>query len=184
MRIISGIYRGRRLKSPPKGAEIRPTLDRVKESLFNILQGKFEGATVLDLFCGTGSLGFEAMSRGAARTVFNDTDRDAVKLLRENLTALKAPEDSYKIYNYDFLTALRNIKNEKFDIIFLDPPYGRDLAADAVAKIDEYGLLAEGGVIVVEENEKKELKITGKKYIIKDKRVYGSVSLLFLGEEN
>lgn len=198
MRIISGIYRGRKLTPPPKSWDLRPTLDRVKENLFNILQLRTEGARVLDLFAGTGSLGFEALSRGAENVVFNESNRDAVRLLNENIAALKAPQETWRIVSYDFLTALRALKNEKFDIILLDPPYGKDLAGQAVEKISEYGMLAAGGVIVIEEAAKKDLKLAEKNIIVKDekntcppgrpgiiirqRRDYGSVALYFLEE--
>jgi 16S rRNA (guanine966-N2)-methyltransferase len=185
MRIIAGKYKGRRFKMP-KLSGTRPTLDRVKESLFNILHGRFAGGTVLDLFAGLGSLGLEALSRGAKKVVFNDKDGKAAQSVRDNLTALKVPEEEYAVLNYDYRDALRSLKNKNFkaDVIFLDPPYGTDLAEEALEKIEEYGLLAEDGVVVVEESRKKELQNPPGQYIIKDKRTYGAVDLYFLEEKD
>ena len=147
MRVISGTARGRRLKEL-QGMETRPTTDRVKEALFNIVQFELPGRQVLDLFAGTGQLGIEALSRGAARCTFVDQRRDAAALVRENL-AHCGLADRARLVQGDaraFLTGCR----EKFDLVFLDPPYGAGMlekALEAIAKID---IMTENGIIVCE----------------------------------
>ncbi len=118
MRVISGIYKGRKLKSPPKKAKIRPTTDRVKETLFNILANRidFEEAKVLDLFCGTGSFGIECLSRGSQDVTFVDND---IRLVNENLELISANADTVK---RDAISYLKST-NEKYDVVFADPPY-------------------------------------------------------------
>ena len=123
MRVITGTARGRRLKEL-QGMETRPTTDKVKESLFSIIQFDIEGRRVLDLFAGTGQLGIEALSRGAAEAVFVDRRPDAVRLVQENL-ALCGFTDRARVKSGDALTYLKS--GEKFDLIFLDPPYAADL---------------------------------------------------------
>jgi 16S rRNA (guanine966-N2)-methyltransferase len=120
MRIISGAYKGRRLKSPPKHAKVRPSTDRVRETLFNLLFNMVDlsDATVLDLFCGTGSLGLECLSRGAAEAVFVDTD---IRTVKENLSLVDA-ENSGEIVKSDVIRFLKKTV-ETFDIILADPPY-------------------------------------------------------------
>lgn len=122
MRVISGIYKGRKLKSPPKNANIRPTTDRVKETLFNILANRvdFEDAKILDLFSGTGAFGIECLSRGAVDVTFVDKD---IRLTKENLDLVKAPECA--VIKGDAISYLKNA-GETYDIIFADPPYDFD----------------------------------------------------------
>lgn len=147
MRVITGIARGRKLKEL-QGTETRPTTDKVKESLFNIIQFDIEGRRVLDLFGGTGQLGIECLSRGAARCTFVDHRREAAALIRENL-ALCRLEEGARVVQGDFLSFLSGC-GEKFDLILMDPPYGRGLlekALEAVAAID---ILSEHGIMVCE----------------------------------
>ena len=146
MRVITGTARGRRLKEP-QGMDIRPTTDKVKESMFSILQFDIEGRRVLDLFGGTGQLGIEALSRGASEVVFVDKSAAALKLIRENLE-LCGLSDRARVRNGDSLAYLRS--GEKFDLVFLDPPYGAGMlekALEAIAKID---IMTENGIIVCE----------------------------------
>ncbi len=141
MRVITGSARGRRLKEL-EGLETRPTTDRVKEGLFSALQFDIEGRRVLDLFAGTGQLGIEALSRGAARCVFVDQRTDAVNCIRENLrlTGLADRAQVVSGESMAYLSALR----EKFDIIFLDPPYAAGLLEPALAHIARHDLLNRG----------------------------------------
>ena len=122
MRIIGGKFRSRALASF-EGDEVRPTSDRAKESLFNILSLKIMGARVLDLFSGSGALGLESLSRGAKEVVFNDLSKDSVALLKKNMATLKITVngDEAKVYNFDYLTCLGALKGP-FDIVFIDPP--------------------------------------------------------------
>lgn len=144
MRVITGTARGRRL-AEPANMDIRPTTDQVKEAIFNIIQFDVEGRRVLDLFAGSGQLGIEALSRGAASCVFVDSGREAQKLVRENLKrcGFEAP-----VLQCDGVDYLR--RREKFDLIFLDPPYGMGLEGRAIEGIKEFDILSKGGIIVCE----------------------------------
>jgi 16S rRNA (guanine(966)-N(2))-methyltransferase RsmD len=146
MRVISGTARGRKLREP-SGDEIRPTGDMVKESIFNIIQFDIEGRRALDLFSGTGQLGIEALSRAAREAVFVDSAKDAVALTRANIHAAGF-EDSAVVVQSNALDYLA--RGEKFDLIFLDPPYDSDLIARAMEKIIEFDILREHGIIVCE----------------------------------
>ncbi len=150
MRIITGSARGARLKTP-KGAEVtRPTADRVKESLFNILGQMVQGRKVLDIFAGTGNLGIEALSRGAETAVF--VDKATEKLIRENLTITHL-DDKAKVQSGDVFAELTRLagSRENFRLIFCDPPYHRGLWEQALRQIDQSaGLMAEDGILVVE----------------------------------
>ena len=177
MRIIGGKHRSRIL-AEFAGEEVRPTSDRVKESLFNILSLKLYGARVLDLFAGSGSLGLESLSRGAAEVVFNDFAKDSIAILKKNLNSLKLPVNGAeaKIYNYDFATCLDVVRG-KFDLIFLDPPYRFDYGEKALQKIAEKGLLKENGIAIYERDRAFEGEIDGlEKY---DERKYGKTYLTF-----
>ncbi|MBQ8928863.1 MAG: 16S rRNA (guanine(966)-N(2))-methyltransferase RsmD, partial [Oscillospiraceae bacterium] len=123
MRVISGTARGRKLKEPD-GRRVRPTTDKVKESMFNIVQFHIQDAAVLDLFAGSGQLGIEALSRGAESVTFVDSARDSVKLVRENVRTAGF-EDRAQIFQTDAIGFLEHCG--KFDLIFLDPPYDTDL---------------------------------------------------------
>ncbi|BAK98599.1 hypothetical protein OBV_14010 [Oscillibacter valericigenes Sjm18-20] len=154
MRVITGSARGRRLKEL-EGMETRPTTDRVKEGLFSALQFEIEGRRVLDLFAGTGQLGIEALSRGAAGCVFVDRRADAVKLIRENLK-ITGLTDRARVVSGDsmeYLSALR----EKFDLILLDPPYAAGLLEPALVNIARFDILAPHGIIAAEAPAEKTL---------------------------
>ena len=154
MRVITGSARGRRLNEL-KGYDTRPTTDKVKEGIFSAIQFEVEDARVLDLFAGTGQLGIEALSRGAQRAVFVDRRTDAVKLIRENL-ALTRLEDGAQVVCGDSMAYL-NALREKFDLIFLDPPYADDLLERAVAHIARFDILAPDGIMIAESPAEKEL---------------------------
>ena len=178
MRIIGGKYKSRVLIEFD-GAAVRPTADRVKESLFNILFLKIRGARVLDLFSGSGALGLECLSREAAEVVFNDLSKNSVEILKRNMKALKiAPNvENNKVYNFDFKTCLGAV-NGTFDLIFIDPPYAFDYGEEALEIIAKKGLLSENGIAVFERDRKMEKSIAGlEKY---DERKYGKTWLTFL----
>ena len=147
MRVISGRVRGRRLKTP-ENYDIRPTTDNVKESLFNIIQFDIEGRRVLDLFAGTGQLGIECLSRGAESAVFVDRRKDAASLIRENLKTTELSHRA-KVVNGDSMEYLKGVR-EKFDLIFLDPPYAEDLLEGAIAHIARFDILAPHGIMAAE----------------------------------
>ena len=147
MRVISGTAKGMRLNTP-EGMLTRPTADRVKEALFSIIHFDLPGAKVLDLFAGTGQLGIEAISRGASYGVFVDEREAACKLVRENLRKTGFTEKS-TVLRSDYLSYLRHC-NEKFDIIFLDPPYSEVFLENSLKIITEIDILQSGGIIASE----------------------------------
>ncbi len=172
MRIVGGIYKGRILNSF-KGEEVRPTADKVRESLFNILQFNIQDRVFLDLFCGTGAVGIEALSRGAKRVVFNDLNKESVLLTKSNLKKLGITENVH-VFNQNALTYLKN-STEKFDIIFIDPPYKENLYVN-VLELSK-GVLADGGLIIIEDEKPFNEEIEG--LVIIDRRKYGRVHLTF-----
>jgi len=147
MRVITGSARGRRLKELP-GRETRPTTDKVKESVFNIVQFDLEGRNVLDLFAGTGQMGIEALSRGARAATFVDQRREAVAVVRENL-ALTGFQEQAKVCQGDAVSFLSGCR-ETFDLVFLDPPYAADLMQRALKTIAAVDIVSENGIIVCE----------------------------------
>lgn len=147
MRVITGIARGRRLKEP-QGLETRPTTDRVKEGIFSSIQFEIEGRRVLDLFGGTGQMGIEALSRGAAHCTFVDLRKEAVGIIRENLK-LTGLEGQATVVQGDALAFLTRCR-EKYDVIFLDPPYASDLLKKAMETIPAIDIVTENGIIVCE----------------------------------
>ncbi len=172
MRIISGKYRGMNL-AEFKGENIRPTADRVKESLFNILAGKIVGARVLDLFCGSGNLGIESISRGADFVHFNDISKDSISLLKKNLSRLK--DNNFSVTVQDYSLCLSRVKG--FDLIFIDPPYAKDFGNGALKIIGENNLLNQNGIAVLERDRSFTGEIAG--LGVYDERKYGRVYLTF-----
>ncbi|WP_124727644.1 16S rRNA (guanine(966)-N(2))-methyltransferase RsmD [Staphylospora marina] len=160
MRIIAGSNRGTRLKMV-SGKHVRPTADRVKESVFSVIGPFFDGGWILDLFAGTGQLGLEALSRGADRAVFIDESPASVETVRMNVRAARLEERS-EIRRANAWAALRNLKKRglRFRIIFLDPPFTENYWETALKRIDEYDLLEEDGVIVAEHPARNELPRT------------------------
>ncbi|HEX5309158.1 MAG TPA: 16S rRNA (guanine(966)-N(2))-methyltransferase RsmD [Solirubrobacteraceae bacterium] len=160
MRVIAGSLRGRRLGAP-RGQGTRPTSDRVREALFAML-GDLQGASVLDLFAGTGALGIEALSRGAARALFVERDRDALRALRSNLRALALRAPLANVRGGDALAALRDAQNggETYDLVFVDPPYARagELQAPLVELLPRV-LSENGGRVAVESDRRAPLKL-------------------------
>ena len=154
MRVITGKARGVTLKTPD-GMQTRPTTDRVKEALFSIIQFEIQGANVLDLFGGTGQLGIEALSRGAKRAVFVDFQANACRLIRDNLKRTRLDGDA-QVVQSDYLAYLERCK-EKFQIVFLDPPYAEVFLETALKRITEIDILQSGGIIIAERPLGKEL---------------------------
>ena len=154
MRVITGKARGVQLKTPD-GMTTRPTSDRVKEACFSIIQFDIPGARVLDLFGGTGQLGIEALSRGAKQAVFVDAGEPACRLIRENLKRTKLESDG-QVIKSDYLAYLKRCR-DKFDIIFLDPPYAEVFLENALNCIAEIDILQTGGIIVTERPLGKDL---------------------------
>lgn len=173
MRVISGKYRGLNL-AEFRGSDIRPTADRVKESLFNILSYKIMGATVLDLFCGSGSLGIECLSRGAKFVHFNDISPASIAVLNKNLYRLRG--EKYAVTTGDWLPCVRGLK-QKFDLAFIDPPYADDCGIRAIEELASRKLVYSGGMIVYERDCAFTGTIAG--LDVTDERKYGKTYLTF-----
>ena len=146
MRIVGGKLKGRTLV-PFDGESIRPTSDKARESLFNILRDKVVGCDFCDLFAGTGAVGIEAYSRGAKYVALNDGSRNSIAVIKKNIEKIGTPSE-IRVYNGDALTFLKT--GGRFDVIFIDPPYKSDLGAKAIRAAFENGALKEGGIIVLE----------------------------------
>lgn len=178
MKVISGVYKGRNLK----GFNIegtRPTMDRVKESLFATINGYIEGSIVLDLFCGSGALGIEAISNGSKWCTFCDNNKEVIKIVNDNINNLGIRNcDIYKIDYKDMLKKIKLMGN-KYDIIFLDPPYNKEVINDIVYTINTDNMLNEEGLIVIEHSGNyKYIDYTGLE-VIKDKK-YGDKFITIL----
>lgn len=154
MRVITGTARGRRL-GELAGTDTRPTYDRVKEGIFNIIQFEIEGRRVLDLFAGTGQLGIECLSRGAEHCTFVDQRRDAVRLVRDNLARCDLDQRATVIQG-DAIGYLRGVR-ERYHLIFLDPPYDSGLLESALKKLSMIDILADNGIIICESRAEKQL---------------------------
>ena len=174
MRVITGKARGINLKTP-EGLQTRPTADRVKEALFSSIQFDIPGTRVLDLFGGTGQLGIEALSRGAKSATFVDASNTACNLIRENLKRTRLQEESRVICS-DYLAFLGRC-SEKYDIIFLDPPYAEVFLENALNRITEIDILQSGGIIITERPLEKELSMDFPGYSRSKDYKYGKVLL-------
>ena len=180
MRIISGSLKGRQLTSV-RGRHTRPTSDRTREALFNILgPGTINDTVILDLFAGTGALGIEALSRGARRAVFVDRDRQALNTLRRNIERCHL-ESATRIYQWDItknLSCLNPIQ-QPFDLIFLDPPYHQNLILPALSHLIRLRALAPSAIVVAE-HASKEIILPPHGLTVTDQRTYGRTALTFL----
>lgn len=184
MRVISGSARGKKLVSL-EGTNTRPTLDRVKEALFNIIQFDIAGTNFLDLFAGSGAIGIEAISRGAISATFCDNSAEAIKIIKTNIANTRS-NDRATVINKDYIQALKLLaeKNEKFDIIYIDPPYKSEFANKAIEEIIKLNLLSKDGTIIVETDDiEKEQTLQMKEIQIFDKRKYGRAILIFIRKE-
>lgn len=181
MRIIAGTHRGTLLADVGKGdaaAHLRPTTDRIRESLFNVLQGgrfgdPIRNKRVLDLFAGTGALGLEALSRGATHATFVDNGKVAQKLIRDNITKLKRKDDCTLIPS----PATKLPDGIACDLIFLDPPYGQDLGRPAIAHAQDQGWIAPDALIIWEDNA---AQIAPQGFTSLDQRRYGDSWITFM----
>lgn len=180
MRIISGTARGTKLYTL-EGQLTRPTLDRVKESLFNIIQNEIPNSIFLDLFSGSGAIGLEAASRGARKAILCDKSKDAIKVINKNIEKTHLKE-KIELYNLDYETILNTKIKEKIDIVYIDPPYDSDFATKSVEFLISNKLVNENSNIIIEtDNEEKILEELEKKQVeITDKRKYGRATLIFL----
>ena len=184
MRIIGGKYRGLKLL-PPDGLNIRPTSDRLKESLFSIITSNkykihINNSNVLDICSGTGSLGIESLSRGAKSVFFIDKDHRSIKLIYKNIAKLdidKQIENNIKIIRDEVIKALKNI-NKIFQIVLIDPPYNTNITEKCLLKLKEFNLINKGSYIFVESSKTEEFNYDG--YQILDIKVHGISKLTIL----
>ena len=174
MRVITGTAKGRRLNEL-KGMETRPTSDRVKEGIFSSIQFHVAGAAVLDLFGGTGQMGIECLSRGAEKAVFSDARRDATALIKKNLEATELSERA-TVLTADYAAVLSGTR-EKFDLIFLDPPYETKLLERALEMISQFDILRENGIIVCESPSDKILPELSSPYAKHREYRYGKIKV-------
>jgi len=169
MRIIAGEFKGRQINAV-KADSTRPTTDKVKENIFNMMGQFFDGGRALDLFAGSGNLGIEALSRGIEHAVFIDMNFNAIKTIKENIASLKLQERT-EVYRNDAFKALNVLgkKGSKFDLIFIDPPYGRICITELLSIILIQGLLNDGGLILCENGEGMHL---GVEYDVSQLKIY------------
>ena len=179
MRVISGKARGTKLFSLD-GEKTRPTLDRVKEYLFNIIQNEINESVFLDLFSGSGAISIEAASRGAKKVIACDKSKDAVRIIKRNIEKTHM-EERISVYNDDYQECLKKIKNTKFNLIYLDPPYKTDYAFKAIRLILELNIIDNNSIIIVETDDEEILnKIEKENIQIIDKRKYGRALITFI----
>lgn len=185
MRITGGTVCGHKLSGPQRNQHIRPTSDRVREALFNILGDRISGTDVLDLFAGTGALGLEALSRGAASALFVDNDPKALEIVSRNLQAC-FPQTSARAFQLDLnkalsLSYLRRQLPEtyRFDLVFLDPPYKKKLAEQLLKGVETSGLLSAEALVIVEEEKNQMLPELTPRLRLQDNRRYGKTGLWF-----
>lgn len=187
MRVVTGEAKGRKLKAP-KTLGTRPIIDRVKTALFDILSAEVEDARFLDLFGGTGSVGIEALSRGAAHATFIEMNYKVLKVLRENLNITKLADRAETLQGdaFKFLqshqTQLPSNQARCYDIIYVAPPQYQEMAAHALAQLDGSSLLAEGGLVIVQIHPKERagvIAVACKHLTLCDERRYGSTLLMF-----
>lgn len=181
MRIISGEAKGRTLFAPP-GDQTRPTSDKIRGSLFNILNGKFYDAEVLDLFGGTGALALEALSRGAAHAVIADNSKGAYTVICRNAENVLKDQTAQRvqIFKMDYRSTIASLRGRKFDLVFLDPPYRMlDAYADAIERLAQADALSADAVIVAERSMDAEIRIPDA-FEIYDTRDYRETSIDFI----
>ena len=180
MRIIAGIFKGRKIKQPPLKA-VRPTKDRVRESVFNIISGEVPHSIVLDLFAGSGAYGLEALSRGAEKAVFIEKNKRCINIIEENILALEIEHNS-KLINEDAFKAIETLgeDKEKFDIVFSDPPYGKGMAKKTLIMINHYDILNPTGLLIIEHERAEEVpEAQGTVSILKQKTYKNIVISIF-----
>ena len=185
MRIISGTAKGTKLYTL-EGLETRPTLDRVKESLFNIIQNEIADSTVLDLFSGSGAVGLEFASRGAKTVYLCDKSKEACEIIDKNIEKTHLG-NKVKLMNKDFIRAIKEVQNIKFDIIYLDPPYKTDFIKTAIEELIKNNNLTQETIIIAETDEKlRVLKQVEEidRIEVEDERKYGRAYILFLKKMN
>lgn len=184
MRIIGGEYKSRFI-AMPKGVEIRPTQDKVRQAIFNILGG-VNGKSVLELFAGSGAFGIEALSRGAKSAIFVDNNFRCTKTIKANLESLDVDDSKYSIIMSNALSVAPRLakREEKFDIIFLDPPYYKGMAKKCLINIDSYDIVTPVGLVLVEHFKKDALDVELERFLFLDERRYGDTIITILRKVN
>jgi 16S rRNA (guanine966-N2)-methyltransferase len=181
MRVIGGHDRGRRLRAP-RGLQTRPTADRVRVTLFDVIGPAVAGARVLDLFAGTGAVGIEALSRGAARVVLVERDQSALRALRANLATLGASRAAARVLAGDVLQLLPTVGAEEgtFDFVFIDPPYGTTLAGRTLEALAAARVCRDGSEVVVQHSMRTVLPVVSGLVAHRRPRRFGDTALTFL----
>lgn len=184
MRVIAGSHRGRRL-SGPEGTKLRPTSDKVRGALFSILSSRVPGARFLDLFAGTGAIGIEALSRGAASVTFVECDQAALRLLRKNLTVCSLMNQAdIQPVSTDVFLGRSEWWGGPFDIVFADPPYAACRDLDILWDAWTVGLVAPTGVMVIEQGSKSDLPNRMARAVLLRRYVYGDTALYLYGRDH
>lgn len=181
MRVVAGRYKGKNLLSP-KDDRVRPTTTRIKETLFNVIQGYVRDSVVLDLFAGSGALGIECISRDAQEVTFVDNNKDSIMLVKSNLDGIKG---NYKVVGADYMSSLRSASasDKQFDIIFLDPPYATEYGEMAITTIMALDLLKDDGIIVFEHGSEKVYTLDDNRYKQRTKNM-GTITAEFITKKS
>ena len=175
MRIIAGKHRGMMLKTF-EADNIRPTLDRAREGIFNKIQFEIAGAKVLDLFGGTGAISLEFLSRGADSVVTCDNNPKSIAVIKENFQKAK---ESPNLIKADYLECLDSLKNQKFDIIFLDPPFASDFGLNAIIEINKNGMIEDNGMLIYEHSSTQKINYPSQ-IILESSKKYGAITVDYL----
>ena len=180
MRIITGKARGLKL-TVPKNMDVRPTADRVKESLFNIIGTKIIGARVLDMFAGTGNLGLESWSRGAAAVTFVDESRESLRLVQSNIIKCRAEAD-VQVLKGSAVNIIENLHHQglKFDFVFCDPPYNKGWVQKVLQKTAHFQVLKDGGYLIIEHSRHDEIGVLAGCFELVRQETYGETLLSFI----
>ena len=182
MRVIAGKYKGRQLTSP-KGTDVRPTSDRVKESAFSIIQDRAIAANFLDLCAGTGNIGIEALSRGAKQVTFLDDNLSCIRLIEQNLQeiGLDQSEPEVHLKRIDVLHGIKHLQKNSasFELIYFDPPYDSNLYNECISHISDTCILETSGILLVEHRRQTELPMLSGKLICYRRKQYGDTCLSF-----
>ncbi|MDO5088707.1 MAG: 16S rRNA (guanine(966)-N(2))-methyltransferase RsmD [Leptotrichiaceae bacterium] len=179
MRIIAGILKNRKIKSK-EGKDTRPTLERIKEAIFSIIGEKVHSSKFLDLYSGTGNMAIEALSRGADRAVMIEQDKEALRIIIENINSLQL-DSKCRAYKNDVFRAVEILgrKNEKFDIIFLDPPYKENLSSETIKKVSDNNILNKDGIIISEHSIYEKMENGIGNFVKYDERNYNKKIISF-----
>lgn len=177
MKIISGKYRGKTLKTL-EGMDTRPTTSRVKESVFNIIQFSVADSDILDLFAGSGQMGIECLSRGANSVDFIDQNPKAINIIKNNL---KICDENQRVLQTDYVSFIKSC-NKKYDIIFLDPPYSTEMINNSLNLINDFKLLKECGIIICETSVNDKIDLTGTDFTTVKTYKYGTINITSIKE--